>query len=430
MAADQRKLQAEKARLARAEVNDKYWRQQAYRQGNKNQILSAAQEARAGAVSKIASESMWVKEAATLATYLERWQAEDRAELCYRALFRSKGDDGQRLSMTLADLEGGIFDQMRKAIYRERDWQIAGHMEKVFSAAKADTLRVCSGMSWNIARWWHDTWKWQWNAKDPKTGERMRKRQMLAPDSEVPMPEPIPIAEMREVEAEHLQGRNQQHADGHGAEVSSIDATVLQAIAMAGDSTMGGVAASGTPEDPIILAITLDGAGLTDDKSGVRVALTVATVERLNQSTHGVHTIGMWEASEHAEHWKTIIARTVVTRPQLCRLWNGGAAGELLLPDGVGSGFFVKLLLTADKPALCHVLGRRSFAHDYFSPNCKCSENAGQLYDFSMDPLTHYDTLSFEERCELALVPLHEALGLQEPADWKVTKQGEVRNPC
>ena len=66
----------------------------------------------------------------------------------------------------------------------------------------------------------------------------------------------------------------------------------------------------------------------------------------------------------------------------MCRLWNGGAAGELLLPDGVGSGFFVKLLLTADKPALCHVLGRRSFAHDYFSPNCKCSENAGQLYDF------------------------------------------------
>ena len=83
---------------------------------------------------------MWVKEAATLASYLERWQAEDRAELCYRALFRSKGDDGQRLSMTLADLEGGIFDQMRKAIYRERnsDWQIAGHMQKVFSAAKAD----------------------------------------------------------------------------------------------------------------------------------------------------------------------------------------------------------------------------------------------------------------------------------------------------
>ena len=138
----------------------------------------------------------------------------------------------------------------------------------------------------------------------------------------------------------------------------------------------------------------------------------------------------MWEASEHAEHWKTIIARTVVTRPQLCRLWNGGAAGELLLPDGLGSGVFVKLLLTADKPALCHVLGRRSFAHDYFSPNCKCSESSGQLYDFSMDPLTHYDTLTFEERYDLALVPLHEALGLQEPADWKVTKQGEVRNPC
>ena len=86
----------------------------------------------------------------------------------------------------------------------------------------------------------------------------------------------------------------------------------------------------------------------------------------------------------------------------------------------------VKLLLVADKPALCHVLGRRSFAHDYFSPHCRCSEKKGQLNDFSRNPLTHYDDISFKERCALALVPLHEALGLPEPADWTVTNQGTV----
>ena len=87
----------------------------------------------------------------------------------------------------------------------------------------------------------------------------------------------------------------------------------------------------------------------------------------------------------------------------------------------------MKLLLTADKPALCHVLGRRSFAHDYFSPSCKCSEKKGEFYDFSKNPITHYDEISFEERCSLALVPLWEALGEPEPPDWTVTNQGKVQ---
>ena len=36
------------------------------------------------------------------------------------------------------------------------------------------------------------------------------------------------------------------------------------------------------------------------------------------------------------------------------------------------------------------------------------------------DALTHYDGISFEERCRRALVPLHEALDLPEPRDWHV----------
>ena len=38
------------------------------------------------------------------------------------------------------------------------------------------------------------------------------------------------------------------------------------------------------------------------------------------------------------ERIKGILARTVITRPQLCRLYNGGQAGELQLADGTGSG--------------------------------------------------------------------------------------------
>eukprot|EP00966_Prymnesium_polylepis_P140635 3248388-Prymnesium_polylepis.1 len=69
----------------------------------------------------------------------------------------------------------------------------------------------------------------------------------------------------------------------------------------------------------------------------------------MNQSAHGVHTTSRsGRRRPIAEHWSTIIARTKHVRPALCRLFRNG---ELQLPDGSGSGVFVKLLLTADKPA-------------------------------------------------------------------------------
>ena len=54
--------------------------------------LSGVISEAAGAVSRIASPAMWKKEAAVLATKLERWDVADRAELCYRyrALYRTR----------------------------------------------------------------------------------------------------------------------------------------------------------------------------------------------------------------------------------------------------------------------------------------------------------------------------------------------------
>eukprot|EP00966_Prymnesium_polylepis_P292719 6760230-Prymnesium_polylepis.1 len=53
-------------------------------------------QAAVGAVSKIVSESMMKKEAGTLALMLERWHADDRAELCYRALYKQDARRGGR----------------------------------------------------------------------------------------------------------------------------------------------------------------------------------------------------------------------------------------------------------------------------------------------------------------------------------------------
>ena len=167
-------------------------------------------------------------------------------------------------------------------------------------------------------------------------------------------------------------------------------------------------------------------ASRTHDESGVRLAVVCASVEGMNQSAHGVHTIAFWQASTNAEHWSTVLAHTNHVRPALCRLFRNG---ELLRPDGSGSGVFVKLLLTADKPALCHVLGRRSFAHDFFSPFCPCSERNGDLNNFTHDPLTHYDALTYEERCALALVAEWEALGEPEPTAWTIKRKDKVKIP-
>jgi hypothetical protein len=419
-----------KTDLGRATSDATYYASEMNRHKNRNMQLAAAQQQRSGAVSKIESESMYKKEAGTCALYLERWHPDDRAEVCYRALYKSRGQEGERLTDHLSDLEGGFLDEVRRQHYHQRDEQIADHMRSVFSPALADVLRLSSEISWNVLRWWRDAWKFDWSATD-KEGNKCKRRQMMAPDSNVPMPEPICIKLMRELEDAATTGsaQNVQHDDGRCAEVTSVDATALRALRSSEGSTMQGMATAGTLADPHWLTVTLDGAGLTHDDSGVRLALICASVERMNQSTHAVHTISFWRANEHAEHWSVVMARTKTVRPQLCRLFRDSltrGAGELLNEDGSGSGVFVKLLFTADKPALCHVMGRRSFGHDFFSPFCRCSEKAGDLFNYTYDALTHYAGISFEDRCNLALVPLWEALGEPEPANWTITRKDKV----
>ena len=100
-------LKARETDLARVSSDAKYARTKIDHYRNRNMMLAAAHEAAVGAVSKIASESMMKKEAGTLALMLERWQAEDRAELCYRALTavrKTHGDEGERLTDHLSDL--------------------------------------------------------------------------------------------------------------------------------------------------------------------------------------------------------------------------------------------------------------------------------------------------------------------------------------
>ena len=265
-------------------------------------------------------------------------------------------------------------------------------------------------------------WRWDHAATDAQ-GNRCRMREMLAPGSKLPAPDPFDTARMRQWEGSALKTgykdcplRNRQHDDLHGAEVTDVDWVIRQAIKAANTGVCGGMATSGTEVDPHWILLTGDGAGLTADDSGIRIAAVAGSVNKMNQSVHNVWNLVFYRANKHAEHHSTLVARLAGIHRRVCEIYESG----MIKGEPGEEPIYVKFLLTADKPFHCHVLGRRSFAYDYFSPQCDCKR--ADLYNLTFDPLEHYRGISFEERCARALVPEWEALGKDEPADWSIER--------
>ena len=122
-----------------------------------------------------------------------------------------------------------------------------------------------------------------------------------------------------------------------------------------------------------------------------------------------------------AEDYTVLAGRLSGVLPDLRRLYNNGAAGELLLDDGEKSGIYIKLVLVADKPFIRHVCGLLNHNSDAFgAPFCKCKdeEHKPALYDFTMDKHNHYGQIDFLELCHNAHVADWEALGQREPEHW------------
>ena len=173
-------------------------------------------------MSAIKSHSMWTKETAILELMMKRWAIEDHVELIARYLYRARGADGKRLFHSFPALfqrpeakPGTYLYEFSQSLHEARDKQVAAHFRAVFSPQKAEALRVCCRWSWNKVRWARDCWKWNWAPVDGD-GEPVKQRQMMAPDSKVPMPEPFPLKEMRRYQEEKTAGVNQQHDDGRG----------------------------------------------------------------------------------------------------------------------------------------------------------------------------------------------------------------------
>ena len=372
-------------------------------------------------ISEIESSSMWSKEAITTRNWLKRFAPTDVPEVVARALAGLKDENGRSVLHMIADCDAftDVKKQIKKQIIRERDEQIHNHLRDVVLAPrKCELARLLLRVSWRKTRWLTSLFKWNW-AYVNEEGEREKKRHMLAPDSEQPVPDIFPIKQMRSWETTKLSGAagNVAHTDGKGSESKSVDWAILAAIKAADvNAGMGGMATKGTEDDPHWMILTGDGAGLTEAESGVRIAVCVGSVRKLNQSMHAIYNLVFYKADENAESYETIMARCANVRPQLCRIFKEGQCRN---EDGSLSGIHVKFMLSADKPFIMKALGRKNMNYDHFSHSCDCADK--DLYKLDFDTATHYMGITFQQRCSRALVPLHEALEMPEPEDWTVT---------
>ena len=130
---------------------------------------------------------------------------------------------------------------------------------------------------------------------------RVRERERLAPDSDFYTPELFPRKAMKAWETQVLslpENENVQHADGKGAEVCSVDAVLISVYRQVGrDAHTGGWASAGTEDDPHELELTGDGCGATADESNCGLRAFQGSVNKSNQSVHGIRNLASWRGT-------------------------------------------------------------------------------------------------------------------------------------
>ena len=204
--------------------------------------------------------------------------------------------------------------------------------------------------------WTNSLLKFDHSKKDPR-GARVRTMERMNFDSDVRAPELYNMKQMHDlIKADRYQedgqSRHVEHEDRAGAEVRDVEATMLEVVDSAFNSTCGGWATAGTIEDPHWFIISMDGAGLAASYSGVRVVLFAGSVKKMNQSLHGIHNIAEYHAGSHAEDHATLMVRCSFLRGQLCRVYS---TGYVCRRDG--TKVYVKFMLSADKQGLFHLMG-------------------------------------------------------------------------
>ena len=348
---------------------------------------------------------------------LRRWARSNWPQLCTIALVGD--DDEEDLNEQL--LETPWFRRRIKAIL-EKDRQECANLlaTHAYRPEKFFLAKMLLKVSGRAMGWMQSLFKFDHSQVDA-AGKRLRIRESMHPDSNVPAPPIWPIkaigalmdAEVRSPDAMAPERINEQSEDRRAAVVRDIHGVVVDLIEKAAARVCGGMASDGSEANPHWICVTMDGAGLTHEDNGVRFALFPGSVKGMNQSTNCLRTIVFYRAAGAAEDYDTLWARAAHARVELAKIWRaGGVVGS------DGKFVHVKLMLTADKAGFCHMTGRRNQNYDNFGVFCDCKDCA--IYNFSYNPFTHYGRVTYEVRVGRAHAPLWEACGECEPHDWTV----------
>ena len=137
-------------------------------------------------------------------------------------------------------------------------------------------LREVARMSKRTSQLISQSFKWKHNADGSKA------KQMLAPDSAMPAPlfALCDICDVEDAEEKATQVFLRDHPGRNGCDVAGrafgVDRVCMNAIQATKTDRTGGMATAGTKEDPHLLGMTGDGAGMSRAQTGVHLSTVLA----------------------------------------------------------------------------------------------------------------------------------------------------------
>lgn len=178
------------------------------------------------------------------------------------------------------------FKAARERLLHERDLSIHKHLsENVYTADHFSILRLVGKLSLRVCSLIEQSIKWIHRADGTK------ERQCLCPGSTVPAPTLFGLAAIHAAESKAMEETKlslRDHDDRKGADIGgqayALDRAMFDSVGQT--SRAGGMATKGTKDDPHLMCVTGDGAGLTARDSGVRVASFPGSTNLLAQVRH------------------------------------------------------------------------------------------------------------------------------------------------
>lgn len=301
-------------------------------------------------VRKINSSTTFHNYVDELCRILRKFDRADVVPLLVSALRKLGKEVKEDLLWKLVASKG--FKSVRERLNAIRDADIAKHLrENVYTAPHWALLRLVGNMSKRFCHLVEQSVKYEHRTDGTKV------RQKMMSDSAVPAPELFQVSAIEAQEAQAVIDSCltlRDHADRRGADICgkpyALDRAMLDSVEQM--SRAGGMATAGTAEDPHLMCMTGDGAGVSAADSGVRVAHFPGSTAFLNQSSQDVRNWLFYRASAKAEDYTVLNARLAHVLPQLRRIFQKGC---LCMEDGTPTNVHVKLVLVADKPFIRHV---------------------------------------------------------------------------